>query len=333
VSDDLDLKAVPTGPARGIVLEAHLDKGRGPVATVLVQNGELHVGDAVVAGAAWGKVRAMVDEWGDSVESADPARPVLVLGWNAVPEGGDEVRVMADERRARQLAGERDAARRHAAGVISKNVLTLDQLLAQKQQLDLIVKADVRGSLEAVTSELGKLDIGGASVNVIRSAVGAIVESDVVLAKASGAVIVGFNVRPDANAREAAERDGVDIRTYRIIYELIEEIERALKGMLAPEVRETVLGEAAVRETFKIPRAVVAGCMVTRGLVRRNAQARLVRDGTVVYEGKIASLYHIQEERREIAQGTECGMTLENFNDVKIGDVIECFETTEVPVA
>ncbi len=334
VSDDLALKATPTGPARGIVLEAHLDKGRGPVATVLVQNGELRVGDAVVAGGAWGKVRAMVDEWGDTIDQADPARPVMVLGWNSVPEGGDEVRVVADERRARQMANERDAARRAAASVTSRAIVqTLDQMLAEKQQLDLIVKADVRGSLEAVTSELGKLDIGGASVNVIRSAVGAIVESDVVLAKASGAVVVGFNVRPDAKAREAAERDGVDIRTYRIIYELIEEIERALKGMLAPVFRETMLGEAAVRETFKIPRATVAGCMVTSGLVRRNAQARLVRDGTVVYEGKIASLYHIREERREIAQGTECGMTLENFNDVKVGDVIECFETTEVPVA
>jgi translation initiation factor IF-2 len=334
VSDDLDLKATPTGPARGIVLEAHLDKGRGPVATVLVQNGELQVGDAVVAGGAWGKVRAMVDEWGDTIEQADPARPVMVLGWNSVPEGGDEVRVVADERRARQMANERDAARRAAASVTSRAIVqTLDQMLAEKQQLDLIVKADVRGSLEAVTSELGKLDVGGVVVNVIRSAVGAIVESDVVLAKASGAVVVGFNVRPDGNAREAAERDGVDIRTYRIIYELIEEIERALKGMLAPVFRETVVGEAAVRETFKIPRAVVAGCMVTRGVVRRNSQARLVRDGTVVYEGKISSLYHIREERREIAQGTECGMTLENFNDVKVGDVIEAFESTEVPVA
>jgi translation initiation factor IF-2 len=333
VSDDLELKATPTGPARGIVLEAHLDKGRGPVATVLVQHGVLRVGEALVAGAAWGKVRAMFDEWGDNIEEADPARPVLVLGWNSVPEGGDEVRVVGDERRARSVAQDRDAARRQAAAVTSRPMLTLDQMLAQKQQLDLIVKADVRGSLEAVLSELGKMDVGGATPNIIRSAVGAVVESDVVLAKASGAVIVGFNVRPDANAREAAERDGVEIRTYRIIYELIEEIERALKGMLAPEIRETVLGEAEVRDTFKIPRAVVAGCMVTRGLVRRNAQARLVRDGTVVYEGRIASLYHLQEERREIAQGTECGMTLENFNDVKTGDVIECFETTEVPVA
>jgi translation initiation factor IF-2 len=180
------------------------------------------------------------------------------------------------------------------------------------------------------TSELGKLDVGGVTANVLRSAVGAIVESDVVLAKASGAVIVGFNVRPDANARELAEKDGVEIRTYRIIYELLEDIERALRGMLAPEIRERMLGQAEVRNTFKIPRAVVAGCMVTQGEARRNAQARLVRDGTVVYEGKIATLRHVDEDRREIAAGTECGMTLENFNDVKVGDVIEIFETVEV---
>jgi translation initiation factor IF-2 len=333
VSDDLGLTATPTGPARGIVLEAHLDKGRGPVATVLVQHGVLHSGDAVVAGASWGKVRAMIDEWGEQIDEADPARPVMVLGWNAVPEGGDEVRVVGDERRARQVAQQRDAARRQAEAVTKHPMMTLDQLLATKQQLDLIVKTDVRGSLEAVTSELGKLDVGGISVNVLRSAVGAIVESDVTLAKASGAVIVGFNVRPDANARETAERDGVEVRTYRIIYELLEDIQRALKGMLAPEFRERMLGQAEVRETFKIPRAVVAGCMVTNGEVRRNAQARLVRDGTVVYEGKIATLRHVDEDRREIAQGTECGITLENFNDVKVGDVIEAFETVEVAPA
>ncbi|MEX2393845.1 MAG: translation initiation factor IF-2 [Actinomycetota bacterium] len=330
LSDDLKLTAAPSGPARGVVLEAHLDKGRGPVATVLVQNGVLKIGDALVAGASWGKVRAMVDEWGDQIEEADPARPVLVLGWNGVPEGGDEVRVVGDERRARTVAQERDAARRHAENVTSRPMLTLDQLLAQSEQLDLIIKADVRGSLEAVTSELGKLDVGGIKVNVIRSAVGAIVESDVVLAKASGAVVVGFNVRPDAKSRELAERDGVDIRTYRIIYELIEEIERALKGMLAPVFRERVLGQAEVRETFKIPRAVVAGCYVTSGEIRRNASARLLRDGVVVFEGKIASLRHHDDDVREMAQGFECGIALENFNDIKIGDVIEAFETVEV---
>jgi translation initiation factor IF-2 len=295
-----------------------------------VQHGVLQVGDALVAGAAWGKVRAMFDEWGEAIEQADPARPVMVLGWNSVPEGGDEVRAVDDERRARSVAQDRDAARRHAENVTSKPMLTLDQLLATSEEIKLIVKADVRGSLEAVTSELGKLDVGGIKVNVLRSAVGAIIESDVVLAKASGAVVVGFNVRPDGNAREMSEKDGVDIRTYRIIYELIEEIERAMKGMLAPVMRERVLGQAEVRNTFKIPRAVVAGCMVTDGEVRRNASARLLREGVVVYEGKIASLRHIDEDRREIAAGTECGITLENYNDVKVGDVIEAFETVEV---
>ncbi len=330
VSDDLELTAAPTGPARAVVLEAHLDKGRGPVATVIIQHGTLEVGDAVVAGAAWGKVRALMDEWGDPVDRADPARPVLVLGWNAVPEGGDEVRVVADERRARQMAQARDAARRQAASVTTRQMLTLDQMLAQKQQLDIIVKTDVRGSLEAVTSELGKLDIGGIKVNVLRSAVGGIVESDVVLAQASGAVIIGFNVRPDGNARTAAERHGVEIRTYRIIYELLEDIERALKGMLAPEFRERMLGTAEVRETFKVPRAMAAGCMVTQGEIRRNGQARLVRDGTVVFEGKLASLRHHKDDVREIGQGFECGIVLENFSDVKIGDIIEAFETVEV---
>ncbi len=333
VSDDLHLKAAPTGPARGVVLEAHLDKGRGPVATVIVQQGQLNTGDAFVAGAAWGKVRAMIDEWGESVEVADPARPVLVLGWNSVPEGGDEMRVVGDERRARQVAQERDAMRRQAEMVTSRPVTTLDQLLAQSEELPLIVKTDVRGSLEAVTSELGKLSAGEVRVNVIRSAVGAIAESDVVLAKASQAVIVGFNVRPDAKAREAAEHDGVEIRTYRVIYELIEDIQKALKGMLAPVLRERVLGQAEVRALFKIPRAVAAGCMVTHGEIRRNASVRVTRDGTVVYEGKLGSLRRFQDDVREVASGFECAMVVENFNDVKVGDIIEAFEMVEVPPA
>ncbi len=333
VSDDLDLRAVPSGPARGVVLEAHLDKGRGPVATVLVQNGELSVGDALVAGAAWGKVRAMVDEWGNNVEVADPARPVLVLGWNAVPEGGDEVRVVTDERRARQVANERDAMRRQAAMVTSRPVTTLEQLLAQSKQLDVIVKTDVRGSLEAVTSELGKLLAGDVTVNVIRSAVGAIVESDVVLAKASGAVVLGFNVRPDARAREMAEKDGVEIRTYRVIYELIEDIENALKGMMAPVYRERVLGQAEVRQLFRIPRAVAAGCMVTNGEIRRNANVRLLRDGVVVHDGKLSSLRRFKDDVREVAQGFECAMVIEGYNDVKVSDVIEAYEMVEVPTS
>jgi translation initiation factor IF-2 len=333
VAEELDLKAPASGPGRGIILEAHLDRGRGPVATVLVQHGVLRAGDAVVAGAAWGKVRAMLDEWGGSVESADPARPVLVLGWNAVPESGDEVRVVADERRARSVAQERDAARRQADMVTGRKALTLDQMLQQSEELKLIVKADVRGSVEAVTSELAKLQVGAITVNVLRSAVGAIVESDVTLAKASGAVIVGFNVRPDANARETAERDGVEIRTYRVIYELIEDIEKALKGMLAPVFRENVLGQADVRELYRVPRTIAAGCYVTHGTIRRNAMARLLRDGSVVYEGKITSLRHHKDDVREIQQGFECGIVLENYSDIKVGDIIEAFESVEVPVS
>jgi translation initiation factor IF-2 len=329
VAEDLDLKAAATGPARGVILEAHLDRGRGPVATVLVQHGVLRVGDALVAGTAWGKVRAMLDEWGDPIEEADPARPALVLGWNSVPEGGDEVRVVADERRARQIAHERDAARRQAELVRARPVLTLDQLLAQSQELKLLVKADVRGSLEAVTSELAKLQAGEVRVSVIRSAVGAIISSDVDLAKASGAVIVGFNVRPDARAREAAEREGVEIRTYRVIYELIEDISSALRGMLAPVFRERVLGQAEVRDTFRVPRTIAAGCYVTNGEVVRGARARLLRDGTVVYEGKIETLRRFKDDVREVQQGFECGITLENFSDIKVGDVIEAFEMVE----
>jgi translation initiation factor IF-2 len=330
VSEDLDLQAAASGTARGVILEAHLDRGRGPVATVLVQQGVLRVGDAVVAGTAWGKVRAMLDEWGDSIDEADAARPVLILGWNSVPESGDEVRVVSDERRARSIAHERDAARRQADLVTARPVLTLDQLLAQAEELKLLVKADVRGSLEAVTSELAKLQAGDIRVSVIRSAVGAIIESDVALAKASDAVIVGFNVRPDARAREAAERDGVEIRTYRVIYELIEDIEKALKGMLAPIFRERVLGQAEVRETFRVPRTMAAGCYVTHGTIPRNGQARLLRDGTVVYEGKIDTLRRFKDDVREVQQGFECGLTLESYSDVKVGDIIEAFEMVEV---
>jgi translation initiation factor IF-2 len=333
VSDDLDLKAAPAGPARGVVLEAHLDKGRGPVATVLVRQGVLRVGDAVVAGAAWGKVRAMVDEWGDQVAEADPARPVMVLGWNAVPEGGDEVRVVDDERRARQVAQERDAARRQAELVTGRPVTSLEEMLAQAEELKLIIKADVRGSLEALTSELNKLAAGDIKVNVIRSAVGGIVASDVTLAKASGAVIVGFNVQPDMSSREQAEHDGVEIRTYRVIYELIEDMQRALTGMLAPTYRERVLGQAEVRETYRVPRTTAAGCMVTHGEIPRGASVRLLRDGAVVWEGKIGSLRRFKDDVREVAQGFECGIVLDGFGDVKVGDIIEAFEMVEVAPA
>ncbi|HVE92074.1 MAG TPA: translation initiation factor IF-2 [Actinomycetota bacterium] len=329
VADDLDLKAVDAGPARGVVLEANLDKGRGPVATVLVQRGRLRVGDLLIAGTAWGKVRAMLDEYGQTVAEASPSRPVLVLGWSDVPEAGDEVRTVADERKARQLAQERDASRR-AAENVRKPRVSLEKLLAKVDELNLILKADVQGSLEAISDKLTKLDMGEVRINVIHRSVGGITESDVSLAQASDAVIVGFNVRPDVKSRRMAETEGVEIRTYRVIYELLEEMEQALKGMLAPEFKERVLGTAEVRETFKIPRGVIAGCYVTSGEIVRNAQARLLRQGTVVYEGRIGSLRRFKDDVRTVAQNFECGIGLENFTDVKVGDVIEAFEIQEI---
>ena len=330
VSEDLDLRASAEGPARGVILEAHLDKGRGPVATVLVQQGMLRAGDAIVAGTAWGKVRAMLDEYGDAVEVADPSRPVLVLGWSSVPEAGDEARVVGDEREARRFAQERDAARRQAEFVTTKPKVSLEELLQQVDELNIVLKADVQGSLEAVADGLAKLDVGDVRVNLIHRAVGAITGSDVNLAKASEAVIVGFNVRPDVNARHAAEAEGVDIRTYRVIYELLEEVERALKGMLQPERREVVLGAAEIRELFKIPRGMAAGCYVTNGSIPRNALVRLVRDGTVVHEGRIASLRRVDDDVPEVQQGFECGIVLEGYRDIKSGDVIEAYEIREI---
>jgi translation initiation factor IF-2 len=330
VSEDLDLKAVPEGAARGVVLEAHLDKGRGPVATILVQHGRLEVGDALVAGTAWGKVRAMIDEYNQTVEIAEPARPVLVLGWNAVPEAGDEVRVADDEKEARSIAQKRDAAHRHAELVAAKPKVSLEELLQQVDELNIILKADVQGSLEAVADALAKLDVGEVGLKIIRTGVGAITESDVALAQASQAVIVGFNVRPEVKARQLAEVEGVDIRTYRVIYELIDEIEKALKGMLAPEFREQVLGAAEVRDTFKIPRGMAAGCYVINGEILRNSKARLLRDGRIIYEGQIGTLRRFKEDVRNVATGFECGITLEDFSDVKVGDVIEAYEVREI---
>jgi translation initiation factor IF-2 len=330
VSEDLALKAVGEGPARGIVLEAHLDKGRGPVGTVLVRQGRLKIGDVVVAGTAWGKVRAMLDEYGEQVEEADPGRPVLVLGWSSVPDTGDEVRVVKDERQGRQIAQEREANRRHADLVSVGKRFTLDELLQETEELSLILKADVRGSLEAVTDELAKMDVGGVKASVIHRAVGAITESDVDLARASNAIIVGFNVRPDAKARQVAEAAGVEIRTYQVIYELLDEMDRAMRGMLAPEFREQVLGAAEVRDTFKVKRFVIAGCFVTNGEIVRGAKARLLRDGAVIHDGTIGSLRRFKDDVRNVQQGFECGIGLEGYTDIKVGDVIEAYELREV---
>jgi translation initiation factor IF-2 len=335
VADLEELKGVASGRARGTVIEAHLDKGRGPVATVLVQRGTLDVGDALVSGTTYCKIRAMQDENGNAVEVAGPSKPVQLLGWEAVPASGDEFREVADEREARHIASEREAKARAAELVISRPP-TLSDLLRQQEraeipELNLIVKADVQGSLGALTDAFLKLPQDEVRVNIVRSAAGGITENDVSLAMASNAIVVGFNVRPDKQAVDLADREGVDIRTYRVIYDAIDDIKAALSGMLAPEKQQVELGQAEVRQTFRVPRlGVVAGCYVTQGTIPRDARARLVRDGIVVYEGRIGSLRRFKDDVREVASGYECGIGIEGYQDVKEGDVIEAFEVREV---
>jgi translation initiation factor IF-2 len=335
VADLEDLKGVPTGRARGTVIEAHLDKGRGPVATVLVQRGTLDIGDALVSGTTYCKIRAMQDENGNAVESAGPSKPVQVLGWEAVPASGDDFREVSDEREARHIASEREARARAAELVISRPP-TLSDLMRQAEraeipELNLVVKTDVQGSLGALTDAFLKLPQDEVRVNIVRSAAGGITENDVSLARASDAIVIGFNVRPDKPALELAEREGVDIRTYRVIYDAIDDIKAALSGMLAPEKQEVELGQAEVRQTFRVPRlGVVAGCYVTQGTIPRDARVRLVRDGIVVYEGKVGSLRRFKDDVREVAAGYECGIGIEGYQDIKEGDVIEAFEVREV---
>jgi translation initiation factor IF-2 len=335
VTDLEELKGVPTGPARGTVIEAHLDKGRGPVATVLVQRGSLDIGDALVSGTTYCKIRAMQDENGAPVRVAGPSKPVQLLGWEAVPASGDEFREVADEREARHVADEREARARAAELVISRPP-TLSDLMRQAErseipELNLVVKTDVQGSMGALTDAFLKLPQDEVRVNIVRSAAGGITENDVSLAMASDAIVVGFNVRPDKQAVDLAEREGVDIRTYRVIYDAIDDIKAALSGMLAPEKQEVELGQAEVRQTFRVPRlGVVAGCYVTQGTIPRDARVRLVRDGVVVYEGRIGSLRRFKDDVREVASGYECGIGIEGFQDIKEGDVIEAFEVREV---
>jgi translation initiation factor IF-2 len=336
VAELQELKADPETAARGVAIEAHLDKGRGPVATVLVQRGTLRNGDAIVCGAAYGRVRAMLDEHGETIEEAPPGRPVLVLGWSRVPEAGDDFRVVADEKDARHIAQEREARVRAAEQVAAKPAVRLEDVLAQVRagevaELRVILKADTQGSLEALSEALEKLGTDEVQVRTLRRGVGAVTQSDVELAQADEAVVIGFNVRPDANAREAAEREGVDVRLYRVIYQAVDDIKQALSGLLAPEQQEVSLGEAEVRATFRVPRlGMVAGCYVTRGTLTRGARVRLVRDGAVVYDGRIGSLRRFKDDVREVAEGFECGVGLENFQDVKEGDVLEAYEVREV---
>jgi translation initiation factor IF-2 len=334
---ELELKANPTAEASGPIIESRLDVGRGPVATMLVHRGALHVGDAIVAGDAWGKVRALYNYRGEKIKDAKPGDPIEILGFDKPPPAGELARVVENDRRARELANLRgDRLRREQLAQQRPAGVSLERLFEQMQtggvqDLNLVVKGDVVGSVEAVVSELSKIQHPEVRVNVIHQGVGGVTENDVMLASASNAMIVGFNVRPNAEARLLAERENVEIRPYRVIYDLTNDIEQALVGMLRPVEQEETLGEAEVRALFKVSRlGTIAGCMVTSGLVRRGAQVRVVRDGTVIYETRIAQLKRFKDDAREVTEGFECGILLDGFNDVKEGDVLECYETRQV---
>ncbi len=334
-ADVRELRANPNRLAKGVIIEAKLDKARGPLATVLLQNGTLHVGDNVVAGLASGRVRAMVNDKGERVKSAGPSMPVEISGFTDVPSAGDEMMAVEDDRLGRQVVEER-RDKLKAARVASSAKVSLDNLFSRIDQskmttLNLIVKADVQGSVEAVKQALEKLSNDQVRVRVLHSAVGAVTKDDVNLASAFDAIIIGFNIRPDNNAKEAAEREGVDIRLYRVIYQAIEDIEKAMKGLLAPEYKEVLLGHAEVRNTFRITGAgTVAGCYVQDGKMQRNAQVRLLRDNIVVFEGKLNSLKRFKDDAKEVAAGYECGISFDGYNDIKEGDVIECFIMEEI---
>ena len=334
---ELDLRANAGADASGVVIESRLDVGRGPVATVLVNRGTLHVGDAAVAGDASGKVRALYDYRGEKVKDARPGDPVEILGFDHPPSAGEFVRVVEHERQAKHLANLRaERLRREQLAQRPRRRVSLETLhddlqAGEVQDLNIVLKGDVQGSIEALLGELQKIQHTEVRVNVIHTGVGGITENDVNLASASDALVVGFNVRPSAEARVLAEREGVDIRTYRIIYQLTEDIEQALVGMLTPVQTEETLGEAEVRALFKVSRlGTIAGCMVTSGTVRRGAQVRVVRDGTVIYETTIAQLKRFKDDAREVSEGFECGILLEGFNDVKEGDVLEVYETRQI---
>ena len=330
-----DLKANPNRKAHGTVIEAKLDKGRGPVATLLVQNGTLHAGDTVIAGTSVGRVRAMTNDDGKKIEQAGPSVPVEIIGLAEVPGAGDIFDAVDDEKMARELVEQRKDKEKEERNKLFHKV-TLDNLFDSIQQgemkeLNIIVKADVQGSVEAVRSSLEKLSNDEVRVRVIHGAVGAINESDVMLAAASGAIIVGFNVRPDRTATDSAAQQGVDMRMYRVIYDAIEEMEQAMKGMLEPKFKEVVLGHAEVRQVFKITGAgAVAGCYVQDGKIQRNAEVRVVRDGIVFHEGHLNTLKRFKDDVKEVAAAYECGMSIENYNDIKEGDIIECFVMEEV---
>jgi len=331
VGDLRELKANPEAAASGTVLESRVDKGRGPVATVLVQNGTLHVGDVFVCGAVYGKVRAMFNDRGQPLKDADPATPVEVLGLQGVPDAGDQFQV-ADEAKARHIVEYRQAKQREAAlAKTATGRLTLDQLHEQLKagevkELQIVIKADVQGSVEVLSEMLPKLSTDQVKLKIVRASVGGITEADVLLASTSNAIIVGFNVRADRKASELAQQEGVDIRFHTIIYELTDELKKAMVGMLAPVLKETYLGRAEVRDTFRVKGAgVIAGCYIQDGSVKRDAEVRVLRDNIVIYTGKVVSLRRFKDDVNEVRTGFECGIGISNFNDVKVSDVLECF--------
>jgi len=337
VADMHELKANPNRPAIGVIIEAKVDQRRGPVATVLVQTGTLKLNDVVVAGATWGRIRAMFDDRGRKVRRAEPSMPVEILGLENVPEAGDYLQVVEDERTAKEIATQLALKRRAEAA--EARVVKLDEFhkgleIGQTRELRLILKADVQGSLEAIQNALAKLndELEGVGITVVHAATGAISESDVMLAATTGAVVLGFNVRPDVAARRAAEATGVDIRYYNVIYHLLEEVRAGVTGLLAPETREVIDGVAEIREIFRLPnRAVAAGLYVLNGKALRNARVRVIRDGKVIHDGTVASLRRFKEDVREVAAGYECGLTIENFNDLRVGDQIEFYHIERVP--
>jgi len=336
VAEMEDLKANPNKLARGTIIEAQLEKGRGPVATVLVQNGTLKIGDTILAGTAFGKVRAMFDDKGRRIKKAGPSMPVEVLGFSEVPEAGDKLICFDDEKKARNLAEKRKQAHREEE-IKKKQKVSLEELFSQikegsVKELNIILKADVQGSVEAIRKSLEDLSNEEVKIKVIHGAVGSITETDVMLASASNAIIIGFNVRPDVNAKSLAEKEKVDIKLYRIIYEAIDDIKLAMKGLLDPKYREVELGRAEVRAVFKVPGVGnIGGCYVLSGKILRNADVRVIRDGIVIYEGKLSSLKRFKDDAREVQQGFECGIAVERFNDIKEKDIIEAYQMEEIP--
>ncbi len=336
VAEMSELKAEYNVSAVGTIIEAQLDKGRGPVATLIVQKGILHIGDAIVAGTSYGKVRAMIDDRGNRIKKTLPSNPVEVLGLSDVPNAGDLLYTVDDDKLARQIAEKRREKQKENEFKMMSQRVTLDKLFQQikegeVKELNLIIKGDVQGSVEALTHSIEKLDTDEIKIKVIHGAVGTVTESDVMLASASNAIIIGFNVRPEPNTNKLAEKEKVDIRVYRVIYEALEDIQSAMKGMLEPVYREVVIGRADVRATFKVPNVgIVAGCYISDGKVTRNSLIRVVRDGIIVYEGKIDSLKRFKDDVREVSEGYECGISIEKFNDIKEGDIFEAFIMEEV---